>query len=275
MTPWHADEALLMAYSSGELDDARAFSVESHLLACPACQGICARTSTHPRLDAIWSEIVDHIDAPSPKPLERLLRVFGVREHIARLVSATPSLQLSWILAIIATTFFAVLAAHAGRAGEVSPLLFLLIAPLTPLAGITAAYGPGVDPTYEIGLAAPMRSFELLFLRAAAVLTTSMLIAGAGALALPVLDWRAAAWLIPALALTATGLAFSTVFNPLRASAAVATVWVIGVLAVEKASTADLAAFRGTAQSVFAVVTIASLVVIGIRRNRFEVANME
>jgi hypothetical protein len=61
---------------------------------------------------------------------------------------------------------FAVLAAQVGSGPDAS-LAFLTVAPLLPLAGIAMAYGPGIDPTYEIGLAAPMRSLRLL-LRAAA-----------------------------------------------------------------------------------------------------------
>ena len=46
------------------------------------------------------------------------------------------------------------------------------------------AYGPGIDPTYEIGLAAPMRGLRLL-LRAAAVVRASAVLAAAASLALP------------------------------------------------------------------------------------------
>ena len=73
---------------------------------------------------------------------------------------------------------------------------FLVLAPLLPLAGVAAAYGRDVDPTYEIGLAAPMRSFGLLLVRALAVLaTTSVMAAVAGARARRACSWSAAAWL--------------------------------------------------------------------------------
>jgi hypothetical protein len=98
---------------------------------------------------------------------ERLLVRLGVADHTARLLAATPALRGSWLLAVAVTLAFAVLAAWA-RPGPDAILAFLCVAPLLPLAGIAVAYGPGIDPTYEIGLAAPLRSFRLLLLGAPA-----------------------------------------------------------------------------------------------------------
>ena len=46
---------------------------------------------------------------------------------------------------------------------------FLALAPLLPLAGVAAAFGAALDPTYEIGLAAPLSAVRLLLLRTVAV----------------------------------------------------------------------------------------------------------
>jgi hypothetical protein len=37
-------------------------------------------------------------------------------------------------------------------------LLFLVMAALLPVAGVAAAYGPGVDPAYDVGRASPCRA---------------------------------------------------------------------------------------------------------------------
>ena len=68
---------------------------------------------------------------------------------------------------------FAALAAREDRPGLV---FFLALAPLIPVAGIAAAFGPGVDPTFEIGLAAPLRSSKLLLIRCTAVLVASLVL---------------------------------------------------------------------------------------------------
>ena len=101
-------------------------------------------------------------------------------------------------------------AVWAARGDQQGVYWFLVLAPMLPLAGVAAAYGQGVDPTYEVGLAAPMRSFGLLLIRAVAVLVTTTVIAGLAALALPGLQWTAAAWLLPSLGLTLASLALAT-----------------------------------------------------------------
>ena len=150
-------------------------------------------------------------------------------------------------------------------------VLYLVTAPLFPLAGIAAAYGPGIDPTYEIGLSAPMRSFRLLLIRAIAVLVTTMGLVGVSALALPRLDWTAAAWLLPALALSSSVLALGTAVRPIAAASWLSAVWVAGVLGVELAAAGELVAFRATGQIVCAVVALAAVALVIARRDRFEV----
>src|SRR5439155_5421805 len=75
---WHADAALIDQYSSGTIDDAQAFSLEAHLLACAECRAAVAVATPPDRLDAVWAEVVEAIDVPRPHPLERLLRRLGV-----------------------------------------------------------------------------------------------------------------------------------------------------------------------------------------------------
>ena len=67
---------------------------------------------------------------------------------------------LSWLLAEAVALGFAV--ARGQRRdrhdADVVRFLFLVVAALLPVAGIAVAFGPGVDPAYEIGAAAPMRA---------------------------------------------------------------------------------------------------------------------
>ncbi len=99
MTTWHADAALLAHYAADELDDARAYSVEAHLMACETCRTALGPAVSAARLDAMWAEVAERVDAPRPGIVERSLVWLGVKEHAARLLAATPSLRLSWLAA--------------------------------------------------------------------------------------------------------------------------------------------------------------------------------
>src|SRR5262245_49179940 len=226
---WHADGELLAAYAAGDLDVAGAWSVEAHLTSCAGCRELAGALVGPERPRRVRAALIDAVDVPRTGVAERLLVRLGVAEHTARLLAATPALRGSWLLAVAVALGFAVLAARVGQGPDAS-LAFLTVAPLLPLAGIAVAYGPGIDPTYEIGLAAPMRSFKLLLLRAAAVLGTATLLAAAASLALPGLGPGAAGWLLPSLALTVSSLALATRVEPLRAIGITAGAWVVAVV---------------------------------------------
>jgi hypothetical protein len=272
-TTWHADDDLLARYAAGDLDDARAYSLEAHLLGCEPCRLVLAPRGDRATLDRVWAEITETVDTPPAGVIERGLLRLGVREHIARLLAATPSLRLSWFAAEAVALGMAVIsanAAHSGDREELAMLLFLVVAALLPVAGVAAAYGPGVDPAYDVGRASPMQSFRLLLIRAAAVLGSSMILAGIAALALPSTDWRAAAWLLPSLALTLASLALSTYLRPLRSAAIVTFSWVF-VSAVATAPGPDrFVVFRGGGQIAFLVVIAVSAWVLAQRRWAFE-----
>jgi hypothetical protein len=272
---WHAGPDLLERYAGGALDDVRASSLEAHLLRCERCRGDLATTLTSvdrlrpvpARLDSIWSAIGERLDAPKQSPVERALVRLGVREHAARLLAATPSLQLSWFGAVASALAFAVVAAQVGHRG---PIVFLILAPLVPLAGVAVAYGPGVDPTYEIGVAAPMRSHRLLLIRALAVLVASVAAAGLAALTLPSLNWTAVAWLLPALGLSGSGLALSTFWPPLWAAGTVGFAWLACVGLAEAGSAAPLAAFHAPEQLGYLLIAVVSGLVLAARREVFD-----
>jgi hypothetical protein len=264
---WHVDASLLEPYAAGDIDEARAFSVEAHLMGCESCRFELAQWVAPERLERVWEGVEGRLDPVAAGPVERLLRHLGVPEHAARLLAATPSLRLSWFAAVAAALAFAVGAGYSGSRGL---LVFLILAPLVPVAGVGAAYGPRIDPTYEIGVASPMRSFRLLLIRASAVLAASTALSGVAALTLPGLDWSAAAWLLPSLALTASSLALSAMVSPILASAAVAIVWTTAVLVAEKLSTVPLAAFRASGQVALLVVAVVGLVVLAARRESFD-----
>ena len=271
---WHADTALLTQYASGELDAARAYSLEAHLLACDVCRSGVGELSDRAQLDRMWAEVTEAVDAPKPGIVERGLVRLGVRDHVVRLLAATPSLRLSWLGAEVLALGFAVIAANSAiteRGRSLGTFLFLVVAALLPVGGVAAAYGPGLDPTYEVSLASPMRSFGLLMTRAAAVLETSTVLAGVAALALPGMGWTTVAWLLPSLGLTLASLALATRLRPLVAAGSVTVAWAAVSMIATHASNDRFEVFRGGGQARVPLVIIAlSTIVIARRRDAFE-----
>jgi hypothetical protein len=272
-TTWHADDDLLTRYAVRDLDDARAYSLEAHLLGCEPCRLALASLADHATLGRVWAEITETVDAPRPGVVERGLMRLGVREHVARVLAATPSLRLSWFAAEAVALGFAVMAARSetdGPGAELSLLLFLVVAALLPVAGVAVSFGPDMDPTYEVGVAAPLSSSRLLLLRVIAVVATSSVLAGAAALALPGLDWTAVVWLVPSLGLALATLSLSTYVRPLPAAGAVSFAWIVVAVAAAYGRDDRLSVFRGGGQLTFLLVITISAFVLARRRQAFD-----
>jgi len=168
---------------------------------------------------------------------------------------------------------FATLAAFASGGTALAP--FLLAAPLAPVLGVAAAYGPLVDPAYELSLAAPLGSFRLLVLRAVAVVASTTLLAAVAALALPGLDWTVAAWLLPSLGLTLAALGLATSLGPVTSGALVSFTWILIVLGAWQASGDPLNAFGDAGQLACLGVALAGLAAVLVRRDSFDIGSHE
>jgi hypothetical protein len=225
MTAWHVDDDLLDTYAQGRpLPPALTASVETHLERCGHCQARMAPSTDPVRLDAVWAEVVDAVDAPRVGLVERLLLRLGVAPDTARLLAVTPSLQLSWLTGTAIALTLALAVAHSGDRGVA---LFLALAPVLPVAGVAVAFGARTDPLHEVALAAPYSSYRLLLVRSAAVLAATLALAVPAAALLPSTPWVAAGWLLPSLALTSTSLALATRVDPVVSSAALSGIWLV------------------------------------------------
>lgn len=228
MSGWHLDDGLLDSYAEGRpMTAALAASAEAHLERCAACQARLAPAVDPARLDAVWAEVVDAVDAPAPSLLERLLTRLGAAPDTARLLAVTPSLQLSWLTGTAIALTLALMVAHTGENGIA---LFLALAPVLPVAGVAVAFGARTDPLHEVALAAPYSSYRLLLVRSAAVLATTLVLAVPAAALLPSTPVVAAAWLLPALALTSTSLALARRVDAVVSSAVLSTAWLVVAL---------------------------------------------
>ena len=278
---WHVGEALLRDYADGAVADATAFSIEAHMVACATCRAAAAPHVEVARLDAVWGEVVDVVDAPRPGVVESLLPRLGLSPSTARLLGVTPALRAPWLLAVSVVLAVAVVAGP-GHTGQRSDMLLLLLAPLIPVAGTAAVFHSGMDAAEDLASAAPASSFWLVMVRTASVLVTSVALAGLASLLAPHLGWLVFAWLMPALALTMTTLALATWLRPVVAAGAVATVWLVGIVGNEVVAAGGLAglradgpiravAFHPAGQIALAGVAVAAAVLTICRRDSFDV----
>lgn len=269
---WHADQDFLIRYRDGTLSSVGCSSVEAHLLVCSECRDEVSQIVPFSELDAAWGEIVTTISETRPGWLETVLRRVGVSEPLGRLVGVTPSLQRPWLVGVAITVVLSVLLSH--LASGSSAALFMVVAPLLPVAGVAVAFGPGVDPTYELLVAAPIRSFDVLLARAAAVLATTVPITAVASVALPVAGWEAVAWLLPALSLTTLTLAVGTWAAPWKAAAVLGGLWVAPAAAYAMGVRPDAAVLNAVAGAAGQLAMLALLVgsasVVLVRRTMFD-----
>jgi hypothetical protein len=268
VTAWHVEEEALRRYAAARGRLSADASVEAHLLSCGRCRQLLAPAVELDRLDRLWREVVQRVDAPRPSVLERLLRIARVPENTARLLAATPTLRAAWLLAMAGALAFAVLAADAAGGQDRGTLFFLVLAPILPVAGVAAAFRRGLDPTYEIGLAAPYSQFRLVLLRSAAVTSVTCAAVSVGGLLLPGRVLTAAAWLLPALALTSLTLVMARHVDVVQAAAGVGAVWLLAV-GLSQVRVGHLAVFGVTGQLTCLVVAAVSMVVLVANRDRY------
>jgi len=223
------------------------------------------------RLAANFAVVEAEIDAPDPRLLARLLLRFGVSEGTVPLVTATPALRRSWVAAVVVAVLFALSAASSNTGEGVDRIvIFLTMAPLIPLIGVALAFGPRVDPTHEVALAAPIDGFRLFLIRALTVVGASTVALLIVSLLVPSGGTHRVAWLLPALAVTTITMALSTRFDPRVAAATVAAAWLV-IVTVAVSATDAAAAFGPTMQVLSMLVGGAGAVGLVRRRRRLDV----
>ncbi len=208
------------------------------------------------RMAANLAAIEAELDAPTPSRLARILTRFGVREGTVPLITATPALRRSWGVAVGIAVLFALSAAGNATADGVDRIVvFLSLAPLVPLAGVALAFGPAVDPTHEVAVAAPIDGFRLFLIRTLTVVGASTAVLLAASLLVPEGGVHRIAWLLPAFAATTATMALATRVDPRVAAAGVAALWLL-IVTTAVAATDAATAFGPTTQ-------VLSLFVIG------------
>jgi hypothetical protein len=219
---WHVDPEALQGWVDGVAGPLASVSVEQHVQRCAHCQATV--TELLPAtLRSSWDDVLTAVEVPRPGWVQRLLLRLGLSHSDSLIIASGPTLRVPWILGTIGVLCFVLVATVYSDINAQG--LFLLVAPLIPLAGVAVAYGPAADPSYEAVLASPYAMVRLALLRTVSVLTTSVpLVIGAGLL-LPTSTLVAVAWLLPAAGFIAVVLTASNWVEPSYAAVAVGVSW--------------------------------------------------
>src|SRR6202161_675532 len=156
-------------------------------------------------LGRVWLGVAAQVWRRRPGPTERaagrLLRSPG----LARALVTTPSLLLGWLIAT-AVVLTAGIFATLGTGTPYVPLL----APAVAAAGIAYAYGPGIDPAWELSRSMAVSDRMVLLVRAFAVFGLNAVLGLAAAAASGAAAVVTFGWLIPMTATCALALAGAT-----------------------------------------------------------------
>jgi hypothetical protein len=274
---WHAGPDLLAAYVADGLGRAAAASVEAHLLACPSCRAAIATLAPPERLARNLAAIHDRVDDPRPHPIERLLQGLGVPDRITRVLLVTPSARSAWLAAVSIAVALAVLADLSGVT-ERTLFAFLVAAPLLPMAAVTATFASRGDPLRELLVAAPTPAFDLLLMRAVAVLAPTVLLVAVASALVPGQGTEPLLWLLPSLGLATATLALGSWFPVRPVAWALGGGWVAtALISVRGAPRTDLierfAAFRPGGQLALLALALVAGAVVAVRRDTFDVVH--
>jgi hypothetical protein len=183
-------------------------------------------------LGRVWLGVASQVWRRQPGWLERaagrLLRSPG----LARALVTTPSLLVGWITATAVVLVAGILA----TLGTGTPYV-ALVAPAVAAAGIAYAYGPGIDPAWELSCSMAVSDRMVLLVRALAVFglnATLGLIASAASGAAAAVTFG---WLVPMTAVCALALAAATLARSANVGVAAGLAgWAITVLAAQAAN---------------------------------------
>jgi hypothetical protein len=207
-------------------------------------------------LGRVWTGVAAEVWRRQPGPVERLAARLLRSPGLARALLTTPSLLLPWLISTVVIFGVGGMIDLAG--GE--PLVWVL-APGITAVGVSYAYGPGVDPAWELASSMAISERMVLLVRAVAVFAVNACL---GLVASGITYWATAsglhsvgghaaaavtfAWLIPMTAVCALTLAVAVVARSASVGALTGVLaWAATVLASRASAGAFTTAVTDTA----------------------------
>jgi hypothetical protein len=183
-------------------------------------------------LGRVWTGVAAEVWRRHPGPLERTAARLLRSPGLARALLTAPSLLLPWLISTVVV--FGIGALLSLGPGE---SLVWLVAPAIASVGIAFAYGPGVDPAWELSASAAVSDRMVLLTRSVAVFAVNAALGLAASAASGAIASLTFGWLLPMTAICALALAVATAARSASVGAgAGVSAWVITVLASRTAS---------------------------------------
>jgi len=183
-------------------------------------------------LHRVWLGVAAEVWRRRPGLVEQLAGRALRSPGLARALVTTPSLLLGWVIAsavVLVAGMFATL-------GTGTPFV-ALFAPAVAAAGIAYAYGPGIDPAWELSQSMAVSHRMVLLVRVLAVFALNAALGLAASAASGTAAAITFGWLVPMTAVSALALAAATVTRSANAGVAAGlTAWAITVLSVHSAA---------------------------------------
>ena len=177
-------------------------------------------------LDRVWLGVAAEVWRRRPGPVERAAACLLRSPGLARALVTTPSLLLGWTVATVVVVAVGLAATLTTGTAYVP-----LFAPAVAGVGIAYAYGPGMDPAWELAGSMPVSDRIVLLVRALAVFGLNAvlgLVASAASGAVAALTFG---WLVPMAAVCALALAAATLSRSANVGAAAGLAgWAMTVL---------------------------------------------
>lgn len=157
------------------------------------------------RLDQIWTGVAAEAWSNPIGPVERVAGRLLRSPGLARSLIATRSLVLSWLLATAAVLAVGVVATTSTGTPWVG-----LLAPALAGIGVAYAYGPGVDPAFELSQSMAVSDRMVLLVRVLAVFAVNAVLGAAASLVSTQAIGLTFNWLAPMTTVAALALATAT-----------------------------------------------------------------
>jgi hypothetical protein len=269
-TTWHVDERSAVRYAMADTDPVTAASIDAHLMVCEQCRAMVARFADTDLLASIWDDVAGVLDQPQIGWVERILRRIGCSDSVSRIISASTRAQLSFLMVVAVSVALAILSSVSASEVDNAFGLFLIVAPLGPLAATASAFSRWTDPTYALTRTLPVSTWKIILVRTIAAVVPAIVLTAASTPWLLDRGWMSAAWLLPSLALAAVVLALSSWVDIEIATVGVALAWLAFPVALHIRSTSILQAFAGPVQPAAAVALVCGAGLTLVRRTHFE-----
>jgi hypothetical protein len=178
-------------------------------------------------VERVWLGVAAEVWRRDLGWLERLSGKLLRSPGLARALLTTPSLLWPWLIASVV-----VLGAGAAATNTAGEPLVALLAPALAAAGIAYAYGPGIDPAWELSRSVAVSDRMVLLVRALGVFAADAALGVAASAASGTAAGITFGWLVPMTALSLLALAAATLARSANVGVAAGlSAWCITVLA--------------------------------------------